>query len=286
MARLYKRPDRGNTYWYDFIDPRTGRRRRVNTGCTSKAEAEAFVQDLWARLKGLVQGYRNGVPVPGGSGLSGRQVPDDAVGGGMRSPSKTSWPSWGTYPFRPSRPAMATCSAASGPPPAGGSHACHGESGMDGPIEPAVLGRRAGPGSMRTPPSGSTPETPAQGRDFRPDEIRRLLETPTTPHMRMAFLLALTTGLRRGELLRLRREDVLLDAGLIAHPERQVGPGPLRPRPGPRPGRTPSVHGRLPTRPLRLPLAGDGTTVRKADRFSNGLAGLAPAGRTPTPSLP
>jgi hypothetical protein len=55
MARLYKRPDRGNTYWYDFIDPRTGRRRRVNTGCTSKAEAEAFVQELWARLKGLIQ---------------------------------------------------------------------------------------------------------------------------------------------------------------------------------------------------------------------------------------
>jgi hypothetical protein len=54
------------------------------------------------------------------------------------------------------------------------------------------------------------------------------------------------------------------------------------------PGSRQGLAGRLtgplrPTRPLPLPPAGDGTTVREADRLSNGLASLAPPGRSPTP---
>lgn len=61
-------------------------------------------------------------------------------------------------------------------------------------------------------------EPPPRNEYLRPDEIRRLLSTPTTPHLRMAFLLTLTTGLRRGELLRLRRDDILpTDEIVIRH---------------------------------------------------------------------
>jgi integrase len=214
MARLYKRPDRGNTYWYDFIDPRTGRRRRVNTGCTSKAEAEAFVQELWARLKGLIQdtetvylsqavqdflaaksrmmrsAWRYEIALQNVLAVMG-DVPLQAIDRRWLMLFRDRRLQAGATPATVNREWTALSSLLSWAVERGLIDA-----------NPALRVRRL-------------KEAPPRDVYFRPDEIRRLLETPTTPHMRMAFLLALTTGLRRGELLRLRREDVL-DTGEIA----------------------------------------------------------------------
>ena len=52
-------------------------------------------------------------------------------------------------------------------------------------------------------------EPPPRQDYLRPEEIRALLQTETTPHMRMAFLMAILTGMRRSEILALRRDDIL-----------------------------------------------------------------------------
>jgi integrase len=218
MARLYKRPDRGNTYWYDFIDPRTGRRRRVNTGCTSKAEAEAFVQELWARLKGLIQDTET---------VYLSQALDEFLA--VRGPAlKSAWRHrlaiqnviriLGDIPLRAITPARLYAYQAK---------RLKETTARGTPVQPSTVRREllylsslmtfaVKRGWVEDNPVRKIEkprESPPREDYFTPEEIRRLLETPTNPHLRMAFLLSLLTGLRRGEIIRLRRSDVLLDAG-------------------------------------------------------------------------
>jgi hypothetical protein len=225
MARLYKRPDRGNTYWYDFIDPRTGRRRRVNTGCTSKAEAEAFVQDLWARLKGLVQDTETVYLSQALGRVPGRSRPGPEVGlaasagPGARHPHPGRHPPSGHH----ARPALRLSSEAT-----------EGKDARGTPVQPSTVRREllylsslmtfaVKRGWMEDNPVRKVEkprESPPRQDCFTPEEIRRLLNTPTTPPLRMAFLLSLMMGLRRGEILRLRRSDVLLGRRTHRHPKR------------------------------------------------------------------
>jgi integrase len=220
MARLFKRPDRGNTYWYDFTDPRTGRRRRVNTGCTSKAEAEAFVQDLWARLKGLVQDTET---------VHLSQALEEFLA--VRGPAlKSAWRHrqalghviriLGDIPLRAITPARLYAYQAK---------RLKEKTPRGTPVSPTTVRREllylsslmtfaVKRGWVEDNPVRKVEkprESPPRQDCFTPEEIRRLLNTPTTPPMRMAFLLSLMMGLRRGEILRLRRSDVLPDVGLI-----------------------------------------------------------------------
>jgi len=220
MARLFRRPDRGNTYWYDFTDPRTGRRRRVNTGCTSKAEAEAFVQDLWARLKGLIQDTETVYLSQAAQEFLKVRGPFLKSADRHELAFRTIIRIMGDIPLQAVTPAriydyIARRLQETTPQkrPVSRKTVLNELVYLSGLMKFAV--RR---GWIETNPVEKVekPKPPPPDPDYlTPDEIRRLLETETTPHMRMAFLMSLTMGLRRGEILRLRRSDVLLDAGLI-----------------------------------------------------------------------
>jgi integrase len=73
---------------------------------------------------------------------------------------------------------------------------------------------RSNPCDQVSPPRGGRTKVP---QSWTPDEVERLLAAAaaTSPALRPLYYLAVTTGLRRGELLALRWEDLDLVEGLV-----------------------------------------------------------------------
>ncbi|MDQ7822063.1 MAG: tyrosine-type recombinase/integrase [Candidatus Eremiobacteraeota bacterium] len=59
-------------------------------------------------------------------------------------------------------------------------------------------------------------EPEARTRSLSEEELRRLVAECGPPYLRMAVLIALNTGLRKGEILALGKDDVDLEAGIIS----------------------------------------------------------------------
>lgn len=59
-------------------------------------------------------------------------------------------------------------------------------------------------------------EPPGKIRYLSPDEVDKLLKACEAPYLRIAILISLHTGMRRGEVLALRKKDIDLDNRMIS----------------------------------------------------------------------
>ena len=103
---------------------------------------------------------------------------------------------------------------------------CHGKGGLSAPTvrRTHTILRKALSDAVRwrylsrNPCDDATPPKPkpAEMKTWNADELRAFLEQAQTDRLYAAFLLAATTGMRRGEVLGVRWNDLDLDAGRLS----------------------------------------------------------------------
>jgi len=206
--RIFKDPK--SPFWFlDYVDPRTGRRRRISTKCKTKADAESWARRFLAVLHGEM-------PEPSPTRWLSQVAAEFCEARQKvlrdirhyRKSFRLALETMGDVPLSAVNTAWVTSFQAKRLAEASPSNVNRDLAHLSALFSYAVRMGYIG----HNPIAGQglrLPEPPPRERYLTQDDLMRLFQTPTRPYMRLIALTALATGMRLGEILALRKDDLL-----------------------------------------------------------------------------